>query len=131
MASTSGKITSAREPILVRLAGDVTVECVVDTGFTGAMMLPREIIERSGVPIIGKEIFQLVSGRSIVASLALIEIDWLGKQQLVRAVISEGSDALIGAELLDGSRLLVDYIADQVTRQRIEYGSIDVRILFK
>lgn len=116
MASTSGKITSAREPILtVRLAGDLTVECVVDTGFTGAMMLPREIIERSSIPIIGKETFQLVSGRSIVASLALIEIDWLSHQQLARAVISEGSDSLIGAELLDGSRLVVNYITDQVT----------------
>lgn len=116
MASTSGKITFAREPILtVRLAGDVTVECVVDTGFSGAMMLPREIIERSSIPIIGKETFQLVSGRSIIASLALIEIDWLGKQQLVRVVISDGSDALIGAELLDGNRLVVDYITDQVT----------------
>jgi len=60
IASTSGKINSAREPILaVHLAGDVTVGCVVDTGFTGAMMLPREIIERSSVPIIGKETFQL------------------------------------------------------------------------
>lgn len=116
MASTSGKITSAREPILaIRLAGDVTVQCVVDTGFTGALMLPREIIERSSVPIIGKETFQLVSGRSIVASLALVEIDWMGQQQLVRALISDGSDALIGAELLDGNRLVVDYISDQVT----------------
>jgi len=116
MASTSGKITSAREPILtVRLASDVTVQCVVDTGFTGALMLPREIIERSSVPIIGKQTFQLVSGRSIIASVALVEIDWLGQQQLVRAVISDGSDALIGAELLDGNRLVVDYISDQVT----------------
>ena len=59
MASTSGKINTAREPILtVRLATDVTFPCVVDTGFTGALMLPREIIERSNVPIIGKETFQ-------------------------------------------------------------------------
>jgi len=30
-------------------------------------------------------------------------------------VISDGSDALIGAELLDGNRLVVDYVNDQVT----------------
>jgi len=60
MATESGRITSAREPILtIRLADDVTVECVVDTGFTGALMLPREIIERSSVPIIGKKRFNL------------------------------------------------------------------------
>jgi clan AA aspartic protease len=116
MASTSGKTNSAREPILtVRLTGNATVDWVVDTGFTGALMLRREIIESSNVPIIGKETFQLVSGRSIVASLALIEIDWLGKHQIVRAVISEDSDALIGTELLDGSRLVLDYLTNQVT----------------
>jgi clan AA aspartic protease len=116
MASTSGKINSAREPILtVHLANDVTVPGVVDTGFTGALMLPREIIERSNDPIIGRETFQLVSGRFIVASLALIQIDWLGQQRLVRVVISDGSDALIGAELLDGNRLIVDYVRDEVT----------------
>ena len=116
MATESGKITSAREPILtVRLPDDVTAECVVDTGFTGALMLPREIIERSSVPIIGKETFQLVSGRFIVASLALVEIDWLGQRRIVRVVISDGVDALIGAELLDGNRLIVDYIRNHVT----------------
>ena|SRR5438132_14369669 len=91
------------------------MECVVDTGFSGALMLPREIIEGSSIPIIGKEKFELVSGRFIVASLALIEIDWLNQRKLVRAVISDGADALIGTELLDGSRLVVDYILDQVT----------------
>ncbi|HWP54765.1 MAG TPA: hypothetical protein VN476_11575 [Pyrinomonadaceae bacterium] len=116
MVSISGKINSAREPILtVHLASDVTVPCVVDTGFTGALMLPREIIESSNVPIIGKETFQLVSGRFIVASLALIQIDWLDQQRLVRTVISDGSDALLGAELLDGNRLVVDYVRDEVT----------------
>ena len=116
MATESGRITSAREPILtIRVADDVTVECVVDTGFTGALMLPREIIERSSVPIIGKETFQLVSGRFIVASLALVEIDWLGQPRIVRVVISDGVDALIGAELLDGNCLTVDYIRNQVT----------------
>lgn len=116
MATESGRINSAREPILtIRLADDVTVECVVDTGFTGALMLPREIIERSSVPIIGKETFQLVSGRFIVASLALVEIDLLAQRRIVRAVISDGVDALIGAELMDGNRLLIDYVRDEVT----------------
>ena len=115
MATESGLITSVREPILtIRLADDMTVECVVDIGFSGALMLPREIIDRSSVPIIGKETFQLVSGRFIVAGLALVEIDWLGQRRIARAVISDGVDALIGAELLDGNRLVVDYIRDQV-----------------
>jgi len=42
-------------------------------------------------------------------------IDWLGQRRSVRVVISDGVDALIGAELLDGNCLIVDYIRNQVT----------------
>ncbi|HEV8587583.1 MAG TPA: hypothetical protein VGQ72_01810 [Pyrinomonadaceae bacterium] len=115
MATESGRITSAREPILtVRLIDNGTVDCVVDTGFTGALMLPRQIIERAEASVIGKETFQLVSGHIIVASLALIEIDWLGQRRFVRALLSDNSDALIGSELLDGNRLVIDYNLDEV-----------------
>lgn len=115
MATEFGSINFAREPILpVRLADDVLVECIVDTGFSGALMLPREIIERLSISIIGKETFELVSGQFIVASLALIEIDWLNERRPVRVVISDGSDLLIGNELLDGNRLIIDYILNRV-----------------
>ncbi|HEY8205539.1 MAG TPA: hypothetical protein VIF81_12480 [Pyrinomonadaceae bacterium] len=121
MSTESGRITSAREPILtVRLIDNGTVECVVDTGFTGALMLPRQIIERAGASVIGKETFQLVSGHIIVASLALVEIDWLGERRFVRALLSDNSDALIGSELLDGNRLVIDYNLDEVTLMTAE-----------
>ncbi|MGZ8842422.1 MAG: hypothetical protein ACXW18_02090 [Pyrinomonadaceae bacterium] len=116
MATEFGSITFAREPILpVHLADDVIVECVVDTGFSGALMLPREIIERLSIPIVGKETFELVSGQFIVASLALVEIDRLGRRRPVRVVISDGSDLLIVNELLDGNRRISDYVLNRVT----------------
>ena len=116
MATEIGSINRNREPVIaVRISENIAVDCVVDTGFSGALMLPNEIIGRSKIRLIGKERFQLVSGNSIIASLALLEVDWLGQKRLVRVVISEGSDALIGAELLDRSRLVIDYLTDQVT----------------
>jgi len=115
MAVESGRITSIREPVLpVRLANTVTVECVVDTGFSGALMLPRNIVSDLNIPFVGKETFELVSGHFFTASLALAEIDWLDQRRPVRIVISEGSDLLIGTEMLDGNRLVIDFINDQV-----------------
>lgn len=116
MATETGSVNQSREPIIpIRLSEALSIDCVVDTGFSGALMLPQRIVESLGVPIIGKETFQLVFGNSIVASLALVEIGWLGQQRLVRVIVSKGSDALIGAELLDRNRLVIDYMIDRVT----------------
>jgi clan AA aspartic protease len=116
MATEIGSITHSREPIIpLRLSNDLVVECVVDTGFSGGLMLPAETLGRLGIPIIGKETFELVSGQFLVASLALMEIQWLGERRLVRVVVSEGYDSLIGTELLDGNRLVINYVENTVT----------------
>ena len=78
-------------------------------------MLPAEVVSQSGAFVIGRQKFQLVSDRSIVASVAPVDIDWLDQRRMVRVLISEDLDALIGAELLDGNRLVVDYVSDEVT----------------
>lgn len=116
MATEIGSITHTREPVIpLRLSNDLVVECVVDTGFSGGLMLPAEMLGRLGIPIIGKETFELVSGQFLVASLALREIQWLGERRSVRVVVSEGYDSLIGTELLDGNRLVINYVANTVT----------------
>jgi hypothetical protein len=38
-----------------------------------------------------------------------------GARRAVEVIISNGDDALFGTEMLDGSRLVVDYIAYGVT----------------
>ena len=116
MAIESGRITHIREAVLpVRLAENLTVDCIVDTGFSGALMLPRDIVSGLSIPLLGRETFELVSGQFFTANLALAQIDWLGQKRPLRIVISEGSDALIGTEMLDGNRLVIDYINNRVT----------------
>ncbi|HYX29706.1 MAG TPA: hypothetical protein VE863_14160 [Pyrinomonadaceae bacterium] len=115
MATETGSITRTSEPVIpVRFSDNLLIDCVVDTGFSGGLMLPAETLASLSIPIIGKETFQLVSGHFLVASLALGEIEWLGQRRFVRVVISDTSDALIGAELLDGNRLVIDYAANTV-----------------
>jgi predicted aspartyl protease len=61
------------------------------------------------VPSIG------VGGLRAVADIAELEIEWLDKKRAVEVIISDGEDSLLGTELLDGTRLVVDYINYTVT----------------
>jgi predicted aspartyl protease len=61
------------------------------------------------VPVIG------VGRIRSVVDIAELEVEWLDESRAVEVIISDGDDSLIGTELLDGSRLVVDYINYTVT----------------
>lgn len=114
MAHESGRVNSSREAlVLVRLGGE-TMECVVDTGFDGGLMLPGTLIESLQIPIIGELVFEMVGGARMTAEVGLGEIEWLGKLRTVELIGSKGNDALIGTELLTSTTLNIDYIASTV-----------------
>src|ERR1700686_905577 len=115
MAVELGRISQGREPLPpVRLTEAVMVECLVDTGFTGALMVPRTVVRDLTIPVVASEIFEMVGQRFFTASVALTEVQWLGQRRIVRVIVSESSDAIIGTEMLDGNRLTIDYQNDTV-----------------
>lgn len=102
-------MTAPREALLrLQLSAGEMVECMVDTGFTGALVLPQALVTRLNLPIVGREVFEMVGGRQFIASVAFADIEWLGETHTVRVIVSE--DTLLGTELLDGTRLTIDYI---------------------
>lgn len=75
MAEETGSVTSAREAILrLRLTAGEAVECLVDTGFTGALVLPQSMVARLGIPIVGREVFGSVA-KNILATISCVEED--------------------------------------------------------
>ncbi len=72
-----------------------------------AFRLNLEILGR--VPVIG------VGRIRSVVDIAELEVEWLGESRAIEVIIIDGDDSLIGAELLDGSRLVVNYINYIVT----------------
>ncbi len=114
MAEETGRVTGAREALLpLRLTAGETVECLVGTGFTGALVLPRRLVARLNLPIVGREVFEMVGGQQFVAGVALAEIEWMGAVRTVRVIISD--DSLLGTELLDGTQLTIDYVGHMVS----------------
>ena len=110
MLQESGSVNTLREAIVeIRFVGGNAFECVVDTGFDGALILPRSVVDQLKLPIVARLIFELVGGARMSADVALGEIQWLGERRIVEVIVTEGDDALIGTEVFEGATLLIDY----------------------
>src|SRR6185369_7563637 len=116
MALESGRVNSFREAlVMVRFGSGSVIECVVDTGFDGGLMLPRAVLSQIQIEISGRLTFEMVGGATISAEVGLSEIQWLGKLQQVEVIVSESDDVLIGTELLIASTLTIDYSSGTLT----------------
>jgi predicted aspartyl protease len=116
MAQESGKVNSLREALVeIRFRDGERFECVLDTGFNGALMLPRPFVDHLQIPIIGSLPFEMVGGAKMIGQIALANIEWLDGEREVKVVVSDGFDALIGTELLIGTTLNINYMTRVVT----------------
>lgn len=121
MASVAGRVTEALDAVVtVRLiggiAGDVEVECAVDTAFNGYLVLPRAVIDRLGLSILFHEKVTTVGGETSGADYTLAQVEWLGEVRRVEVIVKE--DRLLGTALLAGTHLAVDYVAGTVLIER-------------
>lgn len=116
MAREDGSVNARREPWLrVRTAAGETLDCLIDTGFDGALVLPHAEAMRLNLIVLGRVPIIGVGRIRAIADIAELEVEWLGGRRAVEVIISAGDDSLLGTELLDGSRLIVDYINYTVT----------------
>jgi len=116
----SGKVTSEREAIvpLQIEAPDgalVSVEAVIDTGFTESIALPPEQVAELGLPLRGAEWVTLGDGRETALWVHDAIVHWHGRRVCVPAFETEGG-TLIGMALLQGSRLMLDVTPDGAVR---------------
>jgi clan AA aspartic protease len=116
MAREDGSVNARREPWLrVRTADGETLDCLIDTGFDGALVLPRSEATRLNLTVLGRVPIIGVGKIRAIVDIAELEVEWLGESRAVEVIISSADDSLLGTELLDGSRLIVDYINYTVT----------------
>ena len=88
-----------------------SLEVVLDTGFTGYLVLPRHIISRLGLKYRGRRSIILASGeRSAINSYASA-VTWHGLRRDV-IVFESRSESLLGTALLSNSRVTLHVWAD-------------------
>jgi clan AA aspartic protease len=84
----------------------VEVEAVIDTGFTGHLTLPPEVVQALALPPQGFVEVELADGSSAALGVYGALVLWDGRQRPV-PVYETGGRALVGMSLLRGSRLTV------------------------
>ena len=116
MANESGKVNPFREALVpLRFSSGAAIECVVDTGFDGGLMLPQSLAEDLQIQLLGELVFEMVGGAKVSAPVGLGNIEWLHKLREIEVILGQGIDVLIGTELLVGTTLTIDYITSVVT----------------
>ena len=112
MAREDGSVNAQLEAWLrIQTTNGELIECLIDTGFNGALVLPRAEATRLNLTVLGRVPIIGVGRARQIADIAELEIEWLGQSRAVEVIISDGDDSLLGTELLDGSRLVLDYVA--------------------
>jgi clan AA aspartic protease len=116
MAREDGSVNAQLEAWLrVQSTNGEIIECLIDTGFNGALVLPRAEAVRLNLTVLGRVSIIGMGRARQIADIAELEIEWLGQSRAVEVIISDGDDSLLGTELLDGSRLVIDYSAYTIT----------------
>ena len=111
----TGKIVDNQEAIIELKIVDAndteTVEAIIDTGFTGELTLPGNLIDRLGLPRIGGLPITLGDGNEIDVGLYLGMVLWQGEDRIVQVLRTDGRP-LVGMSLLYGNRLILDVMTD-------------------
>jgi predicted aspartyl protease len=76
------------------------IECMIDTGFDGALLLPLQKIQEHRLQKIGFIKCTLANGSISFTDTFAAEIDWLDKRKIITVIGMEADFALIGMQLL-------------------------------
>jgi clan AA aspartic protease len=84
-----------------------TLSAVIDTGFSGFITLPPDLIAQMGLRYFATENMVLANGSASPFRVFKATVQWHGERRVV-PVHESDADALVGMALLHGSRLTMD-----------------------
>jgi len=87
----------------------VTVDAVIDTGFTSFLSLPLSMITDLGLPWHYRDVGTLGDGSEVVFEIYKATVIWDGQNQIVDVAASE-ADPLVGMGLLYGFKLQIEAV---------------------
>lgn len=87
---------------------------VIDTGFNGALCLPRTLLKELNFEMVGTYEVELADGSCVPSSVFLGEILWFRKRTPIIAHETLSSEGLLGTELLKGCRFELEMDRDFV-----------------
>ena len=88
---------------------DIVIECVVDTGFEGALALPAHAVAALGLPFYQGIFANLADNSDVSVDAYRATIVWK-EQELDVAVLAMGRRPLVGTALLAGNELVAQFV---------------------
>lgn len=94
-------------PFVTLVVNSREIEVVLDTGFNGSLLLPKNIVEKLNLPRMGFAEYAMADGSFSEAEMYIIEIDWFTQRKKVSVVAVETDLALLGMELLQNIKTIL------------------------
>ncbi len=96
-------------PISLRTArGNVTIDFVIDTGFTGYLTLPEAAVFAMGLAFVEEILANLATDAQVYLPVHSATILWNGAEREV-GVLATGKRPLLGTALLSEHELLIQF----------------------
>ena len=109
-----GTVADGREALIpLTLLGPgesrARIEAVVDTGFTGHLVLPSALVGELGLPLRGVRDSFLADGSLVSLDAYRVGVEWDDGVRVVPALAAEGGP-LVGMSLLRGSEIRIEAV---------------------
>jgi clan AA aspartic protease len=109
-----GEVNTGLEAVvrlLVRgqASGVRAIVATIDTGFSGMLSLPREIIVALNLPFLARDRGLLADGSEVLLNRYVAEVEWGGRSRRL-SVVAVDAQPLIGMRLLAGSMLTIEVV---------------------
>ncbi len=90
-------------------APKITVDAVIDTGFTSFLSLPLSIVTDLGLPWHYRDVGTLGDGSEVIFEIYKAAVIWDGQSQVVDVAASD-ADPLVGMSLLYGFKVQIEAV---------------------
>ena len=104
-----------RVPIGAQSSAESVGEFVIDTGFTGDLMMPTDEVLLLNLPFDEDSVNTLANGQMIMLQRYDAVIRWEGEEKAVK-VIAGGERRLLGTRLLAGYDVLAQFVENGVVQ---------------
>ena len=94
-------------PYVVFKMKENEIRIFVDTGFDGALVLPKSVIHHCKFPFFCETEYTLANGAIVQAEIFQAPIKWLNKRKIVLVVAGNDDTCLLGMELLKDAKTLL------------------------
>ena len=115
MTTIEGRIDDLLSPRLkvkvAGLRGIIELDAIVDTGFNGDLCIPMTLAVQLGLVLEYVHEVELADGSRKRVPVYSCDVELNSLKQRAEVILTDGTDALIGASILKTSRITINYIA--------------------